>query len=194
MPPSASTSPAKAKKPTVDEHIQSLKDRIDLAEGTLRNALGSNISREEVENLIGEGLQKMKAELAEKMSGGDSDYAMREFIDDQAAPRSLVAGTRNKHNEVRGELVRIEQGFSEAIMGAQATVAQFRTNINDRVNRVVETGNATQSRIRADLDELTVRVVSKSAAQEQQKMNVEDVMAKLAAHEVKLLEAEEREN
>ena len=73
-------------------------------------------------------------------------------------------------------------------------MAQLRTNIDDRVNRVVETGNATQSRIRADLDELTVRVVSKSAAQEQQKMNVEDVMAKLAAHEVKLLEAEEREN
>ena len=118
MPPSASNSPANAKKPTVDEHIQSLNDKINLPEGTLRNASGAKISREEVENLIGEGNQKMKAELAEKMSRGDIDYGMQEFIDDQAAPRSLVADTRNKHNEMRGELVRIKQGLSEAIMGA----------------------------------------------------------------------------
>ena len=72
-------------------------------EGTLINAIGTKINRDEVEVPINEGLQKMKAELAEKMSRGDVDYAMREFIDDQASPRSLVEETRNKHNEMRGE-------------------------------------------------------------------------------------------
>ena len=138
-------------KPT----IQSVNEKVDLIEGTLTNAIGQKISRGEVEILINEGLQKMKAELAEKMSRGDVDYAMREFIDDQAAPRSLVDETRNNHNEMRGELERIERGLSEAIMEMQATVAQFRMNFDERLTRVVETGNASQGKIRADLEALT---------------------------------------
>ena len=138
-------------KPT----IQSVNEKVDLIEGTLTNAIGQKISRGEVEILINEGLQKMKAELAEKMSRGDVDYAMREFIDDQAAPRSLVDETRNNHNEMRGELEKIERGLSEAITGMQATVAQFRMNFDERLTRVVETGNASQGKIRADLEALT---------------------------------------
>ena len=197
MPPSPS-------KPT----IQSVNEKVDLIEGSLTNAIGTKVNREEVEILINEGLQKMKAELAEKMSRGDVDYAMRESIDDQAAPRSLVEETRNNHNEMRGELARIERGLSEAILEAQATVTQFRMNIDDRLTRVVDTGNASQGKIRSDLDALVTttvasqdhlsmkiddlreRVVAAGTIQEQHKESVDEVMVRLAVHEAKMQETE----
>ena len=155
MPPSASSSLAKSKLT-----FQSVDEKIDLVEGMLTSGLSTKASREEVVILVNEGLQKMKAELAEKMSRGDVDYAMKEYIDDQAAPRAFVEAANQLHAKLRDDIENLEKGMAEAITGIQATVTQFRMSIVDRLHRAVESGNYSQEKMRVNIEDMAVQLAA----------------------------------
>ena len=183
--------PPSPMKPTV----QSVNEKIDLVEGTLQNAVNARITREEVEILITHGIDQLRAQLAEKVERTDIQYVMREYIDDLAAPRSWVDESHSRHNEMRGEIVRVERELTQAINELQVTVSQFRTGIDDKMTRALEIAKANQDKIKSEVDVVTVKMavieMKERDEQERKVYEQQDAEAARAREEEEAAEAEE---
>lgn len=125
---------------------------------TLEGTLGAKATREDVEFLVNKGIEAIRAELAAKQRRTDIQYIMREFIDDLAAPRSWVDESHSRHNEMREEIVRVEQDLTRAITELRGTVVQYHTNIDEKMTRDLAVAQTNYEKMKTEVDVVAVKL------------------------------------